>query len=189
MLFDVFAHRRHHATELPAIKPTVAEILETPEALTFRLADHDPDYLVFGFEAVRDCREDVPELESLHRLAMVLHDQYPWDRLKTELMAVGEFEDDDFVVVFAPRTAEVLEFHRRVKQACPPRRTPARPAAPEEARAGRPVPGGPGARALRGAAAHRGARGREGRARVHQRGPGAQRRLQLVADERRRHRP
>src|SRR4051812_4625893 len=24
LLFDVFAHRRHHATELPAIKPTVA---------------------------------------------------------------------------------------------------------------------------------------------------------------------
>ena len=27
MLFDVFAHRRYHATELPAIKPTVAEML------------------------------------------------------------------------------------------------------------------------------------------------------------------
>ena len=105
MLFDIFAHRRHHATELPAIKPTVAEILEDPGALTFCLPDHDPDYPVFGFEAVRDCREDVPELESLHRLAMVLHDQYPWDRPRTTLKEVGALEDDDFVLVFAPRKA------------------------------------------------------------------------------------
>jgi 3-oxoacyl-[acyl-carrier-protein] synthase-3 len=131
MLFDVFAHRRHHATELPAIKPTVAEILETPDALTFRLPEHDPDYPVFGFEALRDCREDVPELESLHRLAIVLHDQYPWDRPKTTLKEVGSLAEDDFVVVFAPRNADVLDFIRRVKAG---RRTPARPAAPEEAR-------------------------------------------------------
>ena len=132
MLFDIFAHRRHHATELPAIKPTVAEILDDPGALTFCLPDHDPDYPVFGFEAVRDCREDVPELESLHRLAMVLHDQYPWDRPRTTLKEVGALEDDDFVVVFAPRNAEVLDFIRRVKAG---RRARPRPAAPEEARA------------------------------------------------------
>src|SRR4051812_1672838 len=40
ILFDVFAHRRHHATTLPAVKPTVAEFLETPGALTFRLPDY-----------------------------------------------------------------------------------------------------------------------------------------------------
>jgi 3-oxoacyl-[acyl-carrier-protein] synthase III len=131
MLFDVFAHRRHHATELPAIKPTVAEILAEPGALTFRLADHDPDYPVYGFEAIRDIREEVPALESLHRLAMVLHDQYPWDRPKTELKAVQALDDDDFVVVFAPRNPEVLDFIRRVKAGT---RAPARPAAPEEAR-------------------------------------------------------
>jgi 3-oxoacyl-(acyl-carrier-protein) synthase III len=131
MLFDIFAHRRHHATELPAIKPTVAEILEDPGALTFCLPDHDPDYPVFGFEAVRDCREDVPELESLHRLAMVLHDQYPWDRPRTTLKEVGALEDDDFVVVFAPRNAEVLDFIRRVNAG---QRARPRPAAPEEAR-------------------------------------------------------
>ena len=27
LLFDVFRHKRHHATELPAVKPTVAELL------------------------------------------------------------------------------------------------------------------------------------------------------------------
>src|SRR4051812_9181071 len=37
VLFDVFGHRKHHATALPAVKPTVAEFLELPGALTFRL--------------------------------------------------------------------------------------------------------------------------------------------------------
>jgi 3-oxoacyl-[acyl-carrier-protein] synthase III len=131
LLFDVFSHRPHHATELPAIKPTVAEILETPEALTFRLDGYDPDYPVFGYEAIRDCREAVPALESLHRLAMVLHDQYPWDRARTGLKAVGDLDDDDFVVVFAPRNPDVMDFIRRVKAGDRPR---ARPTAPDQAR-------------------------------------------------------
>ena len=42
ILFDVFANRRHHATELPAIKPTVAEILREPGSLTFRLPGTTP---------------------------------------------------------------------------------------------------------------------------------------------------
>src|SRR4051794_11400503 len=78
ILFDVFAHRRHHATTLPAVKPTVAEFLETPGALTFRLPDYDPDYPVFQYADIVDCHEQVPELEALHRCAMVLHNQYPW---------------------------------------------------------------------------------------------------------------
>src|SRR3954447_13712347 len=131
-LFDVFAHRPHHATELPAIKPTLAEILADPSSLTFCLARYDPDYPVHGFEAIRDCRERVPELESLHRLAMVLHDQYPWDRERARLKAVGELEDDDFVVLFAPRNPDVLDFIRRVKSG---ERPPTRPAPPDEARA------------------------------------------------------
>src|SRR6185312_12645723 len=126
-LYDVFAHRPHHATELPAIKPTVAEILETPDALTFCLDRFDPDYPVFGFEAIRDCREEVPALESLHRIAMVLHDQYPWERAGTSLKAVGTLEDDDFVVVFAPRNAEVMDFIRRVKAGETPRARPTPP--------------------------------------------------------------
>ena len=130
-LFDVFSHRPHHATELPAIKPTVAEILADPSNLTFCLDAYDPDYPVHGFEAIRDCREGVPELESLHRLAMVLHDQYPWDREHAALKAVGDLEDDDFVVLFAPRNPDVLDFIRRVKRG---ERPPARPAPPDEAR-------------------------------------------------------
>ncbi len=130
MLFDVFANRRHHATDLPAIKPTVAEILEDPANLTFRLPRYDPDHGVFGFEGIRDCHEDVPRLESLHRLAMVLHDQYPWDRPSTALAEVGSLRDDDFVVLFAPRNPDVLDFIRRVKSGA---RRPARPSPPSRA--------------------------------------------------------
>src|SRR3954453_12148756 len=131
-LFDVFAHRPHHATELPAIKPTVAEILADASNLTFSLDEYDPDYPVHGFEAIRDCRERVPELESLHRLAMVLHDQYPWDRERARLKAVGELEDDDFVVLFAPRNPDVLDFIRRAKSG---ERPPTRPSPLDESRA------------------------------------------------------
>src|SRR5882757_3497624 len=49
-LFDVFSNRRHQAAELPAIKPTVAEILENPENLTFHVALYDPDYPTFSYE-------------------------------------------------------------------------------------------------------------------------------------------
>ena len=80
VLFDVLRHRRFHATELPALKPTVAELLAEPDRLTFSLAAYDPDYPVYGDQQIVDCAEDVPELEALHRWAMVLHNQYPWDR-------------------------------------------------------------------------------------------------------------
>ena len=47
LLFDLFRTKLHHATELPAIKPTVAEFLDSPGALTFVMPDYDPDYPVF----------------------------------------------------------------------------------------------------------------------------------------------
>jgi len=112
-LFDVFAHRKFHATELSAIKPTVAEILETPEALTTRVTGYDPNYPVFSDDAILDAHQDVPELEALERWAMVLHNQYPWDRTRSELVPVGELRDDDYVVVFHPREPQVQRFIRR----------------------------------------------------------------------------
>ena len=131
ILFDVFSDRRHHATELPAIKPTVAEILEDPSNLTFCLGEYDPDHRRYGFEAIRDCSEPLPELEALHRQAMVLHDQYPWGRGQARLEEVGRLGHDDFVVLFAPRDREVLDFIRRVKAG---RAGPARSARAPEAR-------------------------------------------------------
>ena len=88
------------------MKPTVAEITSDPANLTFCLPEHDPDYPTYSYEEILDCSESVPELEPLHRLAMVLHNQYPWDRA-ARLEAVGEIGDDDFVVAFVPRNHEV----------------------------------------------------------------------------------
>ena len=117
VLFDVFAHRRHHAATLAAVKPTVAEFLATPGALTFRLPDYDPDYPVFDYADIVDCDEPVPELEALHRWAMVLHNQYPWERTRAELAEASQLKDDDYVVAFHPRDREVRAFLRRLQTA------------------------------------------------------------------------
>jgi 3-oxoacyl-[acyl-carrier-protein] synthase-3 len=115
ILFDVFGHRKNHATELTAIKPTVADVVSDPTNLTFRLNGYDPDFPTYEFGDIIDCAEDAPELEALHRWAMVLHNQYPWDRSKAELVEVGELSDDDYVVVFHPRDQEVRQFLRRLE--------------------------------------------------------------------------
>ena len=114
ILFDVFGHRQHHATELSAIKPTVAEMLSNPRNLTFRLNSYDADFPTFDFNDIIDCAEEAPELEALHRWAMVLHNQYPWDRSQAELVEVGQLQDDDYVVVFHPRDQAVRHFLRRL---------------------------------------------------------------------------
>jgi 3-oxoacyl-[acyl-carrier-protein] synthase III len=128
LLFDLFRTKLYHATELPPLKPTVAEFLAQPDALTFVMPSYDPDYPVFTTEEIFDAREDVPELEALMRWAMVLHNQYPWDRSRTELRGPGEIGEDDFVVAFHPRTRDVQAFIERVKHPAP-----ARAAAPRQA--------------------------------------------------------
>jgi 3-oxoacyl-[acyl-carrier-protein] synthase-3 len=131
-LFDIFRHKRHHAAELPPVKPTVAEIMSNPENLTFCFPTHDPDYPTRSYQEILDCTETVPELEPLHRLAMVLHNQYPWDLARTRLEEVGKIGDDDFVVAFVPRNHEVLEFIQRAKAGRPARQRPAPPAQARE---------------------------------------------------------
>jgi 3-oxoacyl-[acyl-carrier-protein] synthase-3 len=130
ILFDVFANRRNHASTLPAVKPTVAEFLEQPGNLTFRLRDYDPDFPVYDYTDILDVSEDVPELEALHRWAMVLHNQYPWERSKVELAEAGDLKDDDYVVAFHPRDREVRAFLRRLRAQSPPRQV----AGPRESR-------------------------------------------------------
>jgi 3-oxoacyl-[acyl-carrier-protein] synthase III len=140
LLFDLFRNKLHHATELPAIKPTVAEFLDQPEALTFVMPEYDPDYPVFRTEDILDADESVPELEALMRWAMVLHNQYPWDRSRTELRGPADIGDDDFVVAFHPRNRDVMAFIERVKRsvgkdgagqaAAPAARRPAEAVAP-----------------------------------------------------------
>jgi 3-oxoacyl-[acyl-carrier-protein] synthase III len=116
LVFDVFRHRKHQADELPAVKPTIAEALVQPQNRTWRLGDYDPDFPVFTFDQILDCAEDVAELEALRRWAMVLHNEYPWERSRTELVQVGDLKDDDFVVLFYPRDREVARFLQRVKE-------------------------------------------------------------------------
>jgi 3-oxoacyl-[acyl-carrier-protein] synthase-3 len=133
LLFDVFRHKRHHATELPAIKPTVAELLAQPDALTWVLPAHDPDYPVYTLEEILDADESVPELEALMRWAMVLHNQYPWERADTELRPVSSIGDDDFVITFHPRNRDVAAFIERVRGGAATAQAAA-PAAPVQAR-------------------------------------------------------
>lgn len=110
LLFDVFAHRRFQATDLSAVKPTVAQILADPSQLVTRLTDYDPDYPVFRDDEILDAHEDDPELEAQRRWAMVLHNQFPWDRSKTELVEARELRDDDYVIVLRPKSRDVQRF-------------------------------------------------------------------------------
>jgi 3-oxoacyl-[acyl-carrier-protein] synthase-3 len=136
VLFDVFGHRKHHAADLPTIKPTVAEILSDPTNLTFRLLNYDPDFPVYDFTDIADCDEEVAELEALSRWAMVLHNQYPWDRSQAELVEVGQLRDDDYVVVMHPRDQEVRHFLRRLEAGV----TTSSPRAPDAVQPVRPYP-------------------------------------------------
>jgi 3-oxoacyl-[acyl-carrier-protein] synthase III len=120
LLFDVFRTKLHNGAELPAIKPTVAEFMKQSDALTFVSPDYDPDYPVFCTEDILDAHEEVPELEALMRWAMVLHNQYPWDRSGTELRSPDRIGDDDFVVALHPRNRDVMAFIDRVRRSGSP---------------------------------------------------------------------
>lgn len=129
--FDIFSNKQHHARELPAIKPTVEEILDNPANLTFHIALYDPDFPMYSYEQIVDCNVEVPELESLMRWAMVLHNQYPWHRQHTHLIEVGKIKDDNVVPVFYPRNREVLQFIGRVKSRRTDLAVRLKPAAPQ----------------------------------------------------------
>jgi 3-oxoacyl-[acyl-carrier-protein] synthase III len=115
IVFDVFRHKRHHATDIPVIKPTIAELLDDDTAQTLVLHQYSPDFPRYSYQEILDCSHPTPELEALLRRAMVLHNQYPWDREHAQIKPVTHLDDDDFVVLYAPRSREVAEFIRRVK--------------------------------------------------------------------------
>jgi 3-oxoacyl-(acyl-carrier-protein) synthase III len=116
VLFDAFGHRKQHATELSALKPTISDVLADPANLVFRLNGYDPDFPVFDDDEILECFEQQPELEALRRWAMVLHNQYPWDRRGTELVPVGDLSPDDHVLVLLPRDDQVRSFLRRLRR-------------------------------------------------------------------------
>ena len=136
-LFDIFGTRRHHATDPPrvvaAARPTKARLLADPGNLTLRLADYDPDFPRYSYDEILDCQEQIPELEALHRRVMVLHNQYPWNRQRAELVEVAQLRDDDYVVVYEPLDRQVERFIDRVTK-------PARVAPQPSAAAVAPVP-------------------------------------------------
>jgi len=138
ILLDVFRHKKGAGAELPAIKPTVAELLATPKSLTYHLLAYDPDYPGYGYDDIVEYAHAVPELEAVMRQAMVLHNQYRWDRARTRLTEVGQLHDDDYVVVFHPRNEDVLQFIRRVRSG--QRARPRRPAPAETVRPVAPYP-------------------------------------------------
>ena len=115
ILLDIFRHKKWAGAELPAIKPTVSEILASPRSLTFHLLAYDPDYPGYGYDDIIEFNHGVPEVEALMRQTMVLHNQYRWDRSMLRLTEVSKLHDDDYVVVFHPRSDDVLQFIRRVK--------------------------------------------------------------------------
>ncbi len=143
IMLAVFAHMRHDAAELPAIKPTVAEFVAGARNQTFVLSAHEPDWPVYSRDEVINAAASMPELEALLRWAMVLHNQYPWAGTATRLAASDEIGDDDFVVLFYPRDDEVADFITRVRAGSVPgrprRATPPLAAAPMA----RPVAGYP----------------------------------------------
>ncbi len=58
------------------------------------------------------------------RWAMVMHNQYPWDRTGTELREASDIGDDDFVIALHPRNRDVMAFIDRVRRAAGARREP-----------------------------------------------------------------
>src|SRR5438046_5570801 len=65
ILLDVFRHKKGAGAELPAIKPTVSEILANPRNLTYHLLAYDPDYPGYGHDDIIEFAHRVPELEAL----------------------------------------------------------------------------------------------------------------------------
>ena len=191
VLFDVLRHRSSTPPSCRPSSPRSPRSSPEPESLTYSLDVYDPDYPVYGYQQILDCTEEVAELEALHRWAMVLHNQYPWDRTQTRLTPVGELRDDDYVIVFHPRSRDVDDFIRRATRGGTCQRS-SQPGHRERRRGeatGPSLPAGARAGAVLRAAEARGARRGQGRAPLHQRRHHPQHRVQLVADVGRRRSP
>jgi 3-oxoacyl-(acyl-carrier-protein) synthase III len=134
ILFDCFSNKLYRASELPAIKATIAEALTTANAMTSVICDFDPDHRRYSVTEILDVSEEQPELEALCRWAMVLHNQHPWDRSRAKLKAFSEMQDDDVVVLFYPKNRDVLDFINRVRSG-----TSSAPQAPTPSAAVEPI--------------------------------------------------
>ena len=116
ILLDVSRNKVGSGGEFRALRPTVEELLADPKNLTYHLLSYDPDYPGYDYGDVIDCVHSVPELEALMRQSMILHNQYRWNPSTSTAIEVGKLQDEDYVVAFYPRSTEVSDFIRRVKQ-------------------------------------------------------------------------
>jgi len=115
LLLNAFRSKPSAGGDLRALQPTVAELLASPKAKTFRLVKYDPDYPGYTYDDVIQYGHDVPELEALKRQAMILHNQYRWDPSTCSAVEASQLKDDDFVIALYPRNNEVLQFIRRAR--------------------------------------------------------------------------
>lgn len=116
LLLHVLRNKLSSGGELRPIRPTVAEAMASPSNRTRLLRSYDPDFRSYSYDDVIDTIHTVPELEALMRQCMILHNQYPWDPATSTQVEVGNLKDDDYVMAFYPRTAEVSQFIQRVKK-------------------------------------------------------------------------
>ena len=115
ILLEVFRGRQTAGVGIEAMNPTLAEALGRPDTLVCRLLDYAPDYPGYSDDDILGYAHPVPELEALMRHAMVLHDQFRWDRERAELVSSKDIDPDDVVIVLHPRNADVARFIRRAR--------------------------------------------------------------------------
>jgi 3-oxoacyl-[acyl-carrier-protein] synthase III len=115
VLLEVFRGRQTAGVGIEALNPTVGEALGRPDTLVCRLLDYAPDYPGYSDDDILGYAHPVPELEALMRHAMVLHDQFRWDRERAELVSIKDLAGDDVVSVLHPLNADVARFIRRAR--------------------------------------------------------------------------
>lgn len=132
LLLGAFASRLHDASRLDIRKPLARDTLARPGARVYRVGEDAVDHPVFSYDEILDCREGRPEIEALMRLAMVLHNRYPWDAAAARLVPVRDLADDDLLVLYVPRDRAAGEYLRRLRRGeMPAPAPPARPSSPD----------------------------------------------------------
>ena len=144
----------HHASELPAIQPTVAELLADPTQLTFPLAPTTPTTRSYWLRRHRRLQRGRAELEALHRLGDGAAQPVPVGPRATRLTPVGELQPTTTSWCFHPRNRDVDDSSDRARARRGHRRHPgASPRRRSDQAADPALPAGRRARAVQGAAA------------------------------------
>ena len=138
VLFDVFGHRRNHATKLSAVIPTVADLLSDPGNQTLRLNRYDPDFRRYSYTRSSTATRMWPSWRHYAAGRWSCTTSIPGLAARPPWSLPEKLRDDDYVVVFHPRDPEVQHFLSRVASGPAPKT--AHPAAPKVAAPVRPYP-------------------------------------------------